>query len=447
MKDILEQVKSIIEPFKRPLIIVAIVAIAFMILKVVVPIVGSMNSNKTPVKEIQAKCDKVYKRGETIELKDISVRALHEDGKFTNLNTEQFALDRNTLEYCGDTTKVVVIYLENESITCEIEVKCEREKVTEFACGTPNIDDVHAVLYSNGEMCFEGKGDIAKYDEYNYPWKKYMTEDEETYQANPILSISFEDTITPKNMDALFYQMSTIEYVSELPATVESLEYTFAECPLLKYAARWSNCENITSIRHVYDGCTSLIDAPEIPESVLYADFAYSNCDSLETTPIMENCINLGYAEGMYAGSEKLAMITKLPPYLININAMFKECVNIKAMPEIPETVSSMQETFSGCISMKTPTILPRQVDNVQNCFYNCKALEGLLWIDCDPHTYDSCFSEAATLSTLDLQGNSRMLDVLANTTENNAGITVNGKTPNPNIKVREDVIKEQMEE
>ena len=79
---------------------------------------------------------------------------------------------------------------------------------------------------------------------------------------------------------------------------------------------------------------------------------------------------------------------------------------------------------------MKTLTIIPKNVEDVTGCLRGCSKIEGMLWIDANPKNYSSFLGDAAVATKVDLQGNSKMLNVLANTSDENDNITVDGKIP-----------------
>lgn len=66
-------------------------------------------------------------------------------------------------------------------------------------------------------------------------------------------------------------------------------------------------------------------------------------------------------------------------------------------------------------------------------------ALGGISCILCGTgkRGFGGCFQDAAVATTVDLQGNSSLMDALANTGTN---ITVNGNMPDPEIQDYDDV-------
>ena len=102
-----------------------------------------------------------------------------------------------------------------------------------------------------------------------------------------------------------------------------------------------------------------------------------------------------------------------------------------------------MDSAFYGNTRLKKVTNIPQNVEKASSCFNGCTKLEGMLWIDANPKEYSGFLGDAVTATTLDLQGNSKMLDVLANTAEDNLNITVNGKQPE-DITPYSDVVIEE---
>ena len=100
-------------------------------------------------------------------------------------------------------------------------------------------------------------------------------------------------------------------------------------------------------------------------------------------------------------------------------------------MPAIPETVEVMNSTFQGASSMIETSAIPASVQDVSNCFEGCTKIKGTLTVNGNPSRYSGFLMNAATATNIDLQGNSIMLDILAQESEENPNITVNGRTPN----------------
>lgn len=207
-------VKEAMKPFKKPLIAAIILFLVYILVAKVIPLVNDIRAQKTPIVSIEASNEEVYHQNTRIKKSDFKVYAIHETGAKSRVDTDQFEISTDKPKQTGKITKVTVTM---DRFTCEVKVKNDRKKLASFACGSPELSDVHAVVYSNGELCFEGKGDILIFDEY--PWKSY-----DGSRDNPITSVSFEKEVTPKNLDRFFYGISSMQYVESIPESVESME-------------------------------------------------------------------------------------------------------------------------------------------------------------------------------------------------------------------------------
>lgn len=426
-----------LRPFRIALIILSVFLLLVIILGIVVPTVRTVVANSTPVVSISAENDTEYQRGDQINPADFHVTAIHENGGKSELGTDEFKINRKTLRPIGDTTEVTITYNGDESISCKTNVKTEREKIVGFQVGYPEISGVTAVLYSNGELCFEGEGDALVCNEGEYPWSDY-----EGMEDNPILSISFEEGVTPSNMNYWFEDVETLTYVDSIPASVQSMERTFANCTGLAEAVDWSECTNLYNIDGVYYGCTSLKETVPLIASIRSAYQAYSGCTSLVSCPDSSGAESLSDASEMYYGCSNLAE-AEIGPSVETMSMMFLDCINLRRMPAIPEGAIDLSEAFCNCVTLGSAegdgetenllTGIPSTAENISSMFADCNLLRGELFIDCNAEEFSNLFSGRTCKSTeVNLTGLSQLLDVYANTNEY-GNVFVNGKSPDPN--------------
>lgn len=438
----MDTIFEILKKFKIPLIIAGAVVVLLLVVNNIYPILKDANDHKTPIVEIIAENSKVYEPTEEILIDDFIITAIHEDGKRTDVALSDVELSKTSINITGDTTTVTIIYKPDTSIYCNVDVKSRREKIIGFQCGYPDVKNVIAVLYSNGELCFEGKGDTLTFPEGGYPWQNY-----EESSEYPIKSVTFESGVTPRVMDYWFENIYTIEYVDPIPESVQSMKWTFSGCTWLTTIADWTNCKNLLDITGIYNGCVSLKYTYEVPSGITKASSAFAGCVRLQKTPNLANATSLRTAHGMFQECTKLVSIT-MPPNVTNITNMFASCINLQIMPSIPESVLYMDGTFQGCTALKTLSTIPYNVYSISNCFANCEFIEGTCTINANPEDLNGAFSGACVATSLDLNGSSLILDAFANTHEY-YNITVNGKDPIPEIKSYEDYkeYKRQMED
>lgn len=427
--------QSALAPFKKPLILLGGFLLLVLVFGKIVPAIRNVKSSTSPIVGIQASCEKSYQNTETLNLDDFEIMAIHENGDQSTLSAEEVQLVDDTVAMTGKYTEAEIVLTANEEISCTVQVPNERKEIVSFECGNPVISDVKAVLYSNGELCFEGEGDILRFDDRDYPWMNYDGDDD-----NPIRSISFEDTVTPANMDGFFEDIESLEYIANIPFSVESLSYTFSGCESLTHIPDLDQCENLLDMSETFADCISLKEIPSIPPSVVNTSEMCYRCQELQTAPDMAKATGLQDATAMFQECKKLTK-TNMPPNVKIIDKMYYACINLKSMPEIPESVISMDSTFQDDVNLSKLTIIPKNVTNVSNCLSGCGKIKGLLWIDGNPEKYSNFLNDSAIATKVDLQGNSKMLDILANTADDNINITVNGKEPNKDVRYSDIVI------
>lgn len=422
MKGVYE-LKEALASFKKALIILGIFLVLFVSVKVIIPVVSNKSTEKSPVISIEAENETEYTGTQTISPEDFTVYEVHENGGKTELDTEEYEISQTTVNPVGKTTTITVSLVEDPDLKCSVDVQVEREKIFGFHCGYPNESDVIAVLYSNGELCFEGEGDVLQFDEGEFPWQDYDGMDD-----YPVTAVSFEKGVTPTSMDNWFSNMETLTYIDEIPASVRSMSYTCSGCTALTEGPDWSNCTELLNIMSVCEDCISLTSAAAIPASVRNAVAAFAGCLEMQTSPDLSGAESLVNAESMFEECKKLTAIS-MPPNVENISYMFAGCINLKEMPQIPDTTQYMEGTFENNISLMKLSPIPAGVKDVTKCLENCGLIEGTFTIDADPEEYGSFLLDTAVATKVDLTGESKLLNELALTTEN-GNITVNGKEP-----------------
>ena len=237
-----EQIKSILWTL-RWVIAILILFLGFMfVTKILLPGYNEGVTDKSPIVSIQAKNDNDYKRTDEIRPDDFVVTAKHKNGKTSTVNVSDYIISRKHVERVGKSTSIDIKLKNEKDVSCTVKVKNHREPIIRFNCGNPDLKAVKATLYDNGELCFEGKGDVLQFE--NFPWlDSYDQQDD-----YPILSVTFEDGVIPTVMDNWFSGLETLEYVGKLPSTVESLNATFSNCTALKEGADWGQCSKLKNI-------------------------------------------------------------------------------------------------------------------------------------------------------------------------------------------------------
>lgn len=431
---------SALKPFRVPIIILAVFLLVIFVLAVVMPSVNSAVADTTPIIEIAATNDTVYKKGEKINIDDFDITSVHENGKEDSLGADDVKLSTTNLNPVGATTTVSISLKSDENIKCETEVSVERNKVVGFKIGYPEISDVTAVLYSNGELCFEGEGDVLVCNEGEYPWFSYDGQDE-----NPITAVSFEEGVTPTDMNYWFEGMDTLTYVDKIPSSVMTMNRTFADCIALTQAADWTECTAILNINEVYSGCTELKTTYPIQPSTKTAYRAFGGCSKLPVAVDSSNATDLVNAQEMYAQCTNLTE-AEIAPNAVNLSGIFSDCINLQDMPTIPDSAKDLSSAFQNDARLQNLTAIPADVENVSSMFSNCQLIHGELTVDCDARDYDSMFADACTATEVNLVGASKLLDVYANTNAD-GHVYVNGKAADKSITSYDQVFTDDTEE
>lgn len=417
--------KEVLLPFKKPLLIVGCFAIIFFIIGKGLPAIRDMIVGRSPIVGIEAENEKEYEKSSIIKISDFDLYYLHENGKRTRMSEEGVTISKDKPNKVGATTEVT---LKKEKWECTVELKNKRHVVAEIECGKPNLKDVKATVYSNGELAFTGTGDILSYNNNDYPWLSF-----DGIDKNPITSITFEDTVKPIYMDGYFRELHELEYVENIPASVESLEGTFSGCSALKIAPDLEHCKNLLNMSHCFENCIAMVKPPSIPSSVKNLDSCFASCAELKEGTDVSHATGVMTAIQMYSGCSMLNK-ADLPPQVKVIDDAFKNCINMKKAPAIPESVESMSNTFQNNTSLVEASTIPANVRDVSGCFQGCAKLKGILIVNGNPKKYTGFLSKASIATNLDLQGNSKMLDILVQQGNENPNITVNGSKPNYDI-------------
>lgn len=419
----MDKILSIMKSFKKVIIALIVLVVALLVVTKVLPAALHVSADSSPVVQIQAENDTVYNAGQKIEKEDFTVEATHENGRVSTLSSEDFKLSTTKLSPIGDKTSVTVSLADDPDITCKASVKINREKVVGFQCGYPDVSNVVAVLYSNGELCFEGEGDVLVFEQGAFPWMDYEGMDD-----HPVRSVSFGENVTPSNMNYWFENMESLTYVDTLPESVKTMVSTFAGCTGLEAMTDWSGCGNLINVNYAYSGCSALSQTVPFTQPIRTAKGTFTDCISLKSTPDLSGAGSLANMEEMFLGCSRLSKVS-MPPKVVILAGTFAGCINLKEMPAIPTTVTDMNSTFAGDVSMETLTSIPSFVNDTSSTFSGCEMISGDLEINASPEDYSGMFSDAVSATKVNLKGNSAILNEMA-LTNDGGNVLVNGEAP-----------------
>ena len=130
--------------------------------------------------------------------------------------------------------------------------------------------------------------------------------------------------------------------------------------------------------RYMFQGCTSLISAPELPATTL-ANNCYNSmffgCTSLTKAPALPaTTLAISCYAYMFAGCTSLTQAPALPATTLAnncYNSMFYSCTSLKKAPELPATTLAdhcYNSMFFGCTSLTQAPALPATT-LANNCY------------------------------------------------------------------------------
>ena len=153
----------------------------------------------------------------------------------------------------------------------------------------------------------------------------------------------------------------------------------------------------------LFDGCTSLVNAPELPATTLTSYcycYMFNGCTSLAQAPALPATKLVSFCYGyMFLGCTSLAQAPALPATKLSIYCyynMFKGCTSLAQAPALPATklVSSCYSNmFNGCTSLAQAPALPA-TKLVSSCYSNM--FNGCRNIDCIECSFEA-FSSATS--------------------------------------------------
>lgn len=442
--NLIEFIKKNIKIFTiiGAVIILAIIGGIFLIIR-------KESMKNSPIQKIEATCDYSFKTDENLadNLEYFDIQATHENGVVTTISSDaDISLSQKYVNPYGEESIIKLTYTDDDGseYSCNVSIPNEREKIVGFQCGYPDVKKVIAVLYSNGELAFEGEGDTLVYYEGEYPWLKAWWEDADIGKENAvdIKSVTFQNTVKPTNLNYAFEDCTSLVFIDKIPSSVRTMVRTFANCTSLTKAADVSNADNLLNMNGTYAGDAALIDANIIPSNVRVAKGCFKDCTSLQLCADMSKADNLKIIDSMYENCQSLS-IAKLRDGIISTNNTFSECINLKQVSDFPTTIKYMDGTFSGAVSLtRFDAIIPESVQSLTECFKSCELLSGEIHIDCNTDKFTDMFLGACQATKINLIGDSMLLDAYANTNDM-LNVYVNGIRANSAITSYADVFEQ----
>ena len=153
--------------------------------------------------------------------------------------------------------------------------------------------------------------------------------------------------------------------------------------------------DGITSMRSVFDGCSSLVESPAIPSGVTNLMRTFYNCSSLVDAPIIPNSVtNLGYT---FNGCTALTTAPVIPNSVTVMAGTFNNCQYLVNAPVIPDSVTDMSRTFSFCVTLVNAPVIPSNVTNMEETFKYCNNLSHKPIMPSSVTTSTDCYYSVLT--------------------------------------------------
>ena len=245
------------------------------------------------------------------------------------------------------------------------------------------------------------KGDTYVDKDYTYSYKKpgyghdwsAVATDKAQPSYGPIRSCICGKNVT--NLENAFRDCANMTESPIIPDNITDMGRTFWGCTSLIKAPTIP--AGVTDMRGAFYGCASLVEAPAIPDSVTRIDNTFQGCTSLKSYAGSADLdgdfskfkIPAGVKD-MWSTFEGCGSLVKAPEIPSGVRVMFctfHDCESLVSAPVLPDSVMSLYGTFHGCVSLKsyagsTDTDgdfskfrIPACVGIMQSAFGDCKSL------------------------------------------------------------------------
>ena len=233
-------------------------------------------------------------------------------------------------------------------------------------------NDTYCNFYMNRCSCFRNTSDCYFYaygnimsliNYNNFKTNKKLTRDSTfayLFNNTGIMSHPVKKLLLPATTLAghcyrgMFQGCTSLANAPELPATALTNEWT----RLVDYC-----------YKDMFQGCTSLEKAPELPATTLSQhcyEYMFADCTSLEKAPELPATALANYCyDSMFRGCTSLEKAPELPATALANDCyqdMFWGCTSLENAPELPATAleySVYQSMFHGCTSLVNAPELP----------------------------------------------------------------------------------------
>ena len=178
-----------------------------------------------------------------------------------------------------------------------------------------------------------------------------------------------------EDITGIFAGQTKLVEVSDLPSTVNKLEYAFYNCKSLVRAPKVTN-KNIVTMYNAFSYCKSLENVEwDNINTIEQMESAFKECESLKEF----NC-NIGKVTGFNHAFEKCTSLKRVGTIndVATMYGTFKDDTELETVDfGTLESLTSISEAFSGCSKLNDEFdfTASSRLSNVEKAFYNCTSL------------------------------------------------------------------------
>ena len=186
--------------------------------------------------------------------------------------------------------------------------------------------------------------------------------------TNPDVNVPDTYTINGNtyNVVALSYYFG--EYTVSSGVIEETIESgIFKENKIIENVILGDNIKLIASASGTYE------------PTINNADYLFHYCSNLVSATIPNNVTSMVFA---FQGCTSVVNAPEIPNTVTNMSSAFHSCTSLVNAPEIPDSVTDMDFTFMGCGKLVTAPVIPSSVTSMGNTFDSCTSLTGTVKIN-----------------------------------------------------------------
>lgn len=132
----------------------------------------------------------------------------------------------------------------------------------------------------------------------------------------------------------------------------------------------------ITSLENCFEGCSTLVSAPNLPDTVTDMTSCFSGCTSLTSVSYIPDSVTV--MERCFYNCKSLTSVPNLPSSVTYMRNCFQGCKSLTSVPNIPDSVTDMSSCFYNCTSLTSVPVIPNSVTDMNGCFQGCTSLREI---------------------------------------------------------------------